>query len=168
MRSVQFISAVLLLLISLIYVHAQESYPLSIVIEQRNKPEEVIALKDIQKISFAEGQLQMHYTSEVGYAPSFACQDVIKCTFSTSKRPTALPIIAAPSVSSYKLLSDGQNIYIEGLVAGQCYTVALYDMCGNRMYQRFDFVAGDAIGCAMLPKGIYVVHIDDETYRVVL
>lgn len=123
MRPVRLLSAALLLIISLTYLQAQESYPLSLVVEQSSQPEEVIPLTDIQKITFADGKMQMHYTQKANYSAAFACKDVTKCTFSTSKKPTALPLIASPVVSSYKLLSDGENIFIEGLVAGQGYMV---------------------------------------------
>ncbi len=168
MRPARLLSVALLLIASLAYLQAQESYPLSLVVEQSNKPEEVIKLADIQKITFAEGKMQMHYTGEVGYSPDFAYQDVVKCTFSTSKQPTALPLIDSPIASNYKLLSDGENIFIEGLLANQNYMVTLYDMQGNQLYRRPNFVAGETIHCATLPSGVYVVQIDNETYRFIL
>ncbi len=168
MRPVRLLSAALLLIISLTYLQAQESYPLSLVVEQSSQPEEVIPLTDIQKITFADGKMQMHYTQKANYSAAFACKDVTKCTFSTSKKPTALPLIASPVVSSYKLLSDGENIFIEGLVAGQGYNVALYDMQGNQIYLRPNFVVGETIHCATLPSGVYLVQIDGEAYRFIL
>lgn len=64
MRPARLLSVALLLIASIAYLQAQESYPLSLVVEQSNKPEEVIKLADIQKITFAEGKMQMHYTGE--------------------------------------------------------------------------------------------------------
>ena len=168
MKSARLLSAALLLVISLTYLQAQESYPLSLVVEQSSQPEEVIPLTDIHKITFADGKMQMHYTQKANYSAAFACKDVTKCTFSTSKKPTALPLIAGPVVPSYKLLSDGENIFIEGLVAGQSYTVALYDMQGNQIYQRSRFVIGETIHCATLPSGVYLVQINGEVYRFML
>ena len=168
MKSARLLSAALLLVISLTYLQAQESYPLSLVVEQSSQPEEVIPLTDIQKITFADGKMQMHYTQKANYSAAFACKDVTKCTFSTSKKPTALPLIAGPVVPSYKLLSDGENIFIEGLVAGQSYTVALYDMQGNQIYQRSRFVICETIHCATLPSGVYLVQINGEVYRFML
>ena len=148
------------------FARAQEVYPLSLVVEQKTAPQEVIPLKQIQKITFENGAMQMHYYSAdaAAYPASFRFADVVKCLFSSTQKPTEL---LQPVKSNILCVSAGASIRIQGVESGIAHQVALYDMQGNLLYRRSEFLAGDVIPAAALPAGVYIVAVDGAAYKVI-
>ena len=141
-------------------------YPLSLVVEQKAAPEAVIPLEQIQKLTFSKGVMQLHYTEVTpDYPSSLDLSGVIKCTFSTQKKPTSVMVPVAPRVFC---TPTANGILVQGLENGRLYTVSLFNMQGTQLFFTPAFIAGDVIPTAALPNGLYIVAVDNQTCKIIL
>lgn len=115
---------------------------------------------DVKSITFDGTNLKVNKQDNA--ADTYAFADLVNVTFDTATGISNLPLAGGKLAISVQPGSDIINI--SGYDAAEKYSVAVYSLAGEKL-AGVDNWKGEAVSVASLPKGVYVLKINNTTLK---
>ena len=117
------------------------------------------SLNEVKKVTFDAGNIVVK--SSMGN-DVFAISDVlsIKFTDSGAQDPTSISNIAS-DVQPVRIAADGNTVRVTGADKG---SVSIWAVNGQQLYSNRNW-QGEAIDIAHLQRGIYIITINNNTFK---
>ena len=124
--------------------------------------EETVALVDIDKITF-DGT-NMVVATKTGAQKMFTLTAVKDFKF-TPNSATGLMNLKAEAVAGPAISVQSGIIKVDGWDSSRCATVYVYGVGGQQYYCQPDWSGAD-IDISSLPKGVYIIKIENQTTKI--
>lgn len=117
-------------------------------------------IDDVKSITFDGTDLKVNKLNDE--ADTYAFADIVNISFDTATGIDNLKIAGGKLTVSVEPGSD--IIRIGGYDARQKYSVSVFNLAGEKVI-GIDSWTGDAVSVASLPKGVYVLKINNTTLK---
>lgn len=120
-------------------------------------------LQDIRKITFDNDGMHIIGTN-ITPEPVWALSDIRTITFDGVV--TGIGDVVNNAAGNISISRNGDMLYVHGLESGLRADAAIFDLSGKSLL-RTKVADGEAIDIAALRQGVYIIKINNATYKFV-